>query len=382
MSWIYLSAVVQAELGEDAAGADFVPGVVTHRSGLSARSRGLADSLMRTGALDASRREYEVLVRDFPELALAHYGLGRVESVLGESTGAAGHYQRAVDLAPEFGSAHYALALAYRDSGPRRSGPGTSGRLPSVGSRRPVPADRLLDKIESLTGTARDLIAEGARLGEAGRLTESIALHLKALEADPADAQAHVNLISLYGRAGIPDSAESALSGRAGTRKQSGRRALQLRRSARSRQPISRRGGCDSGRRSASTHFTRRRTTIWRRCSRRQGKLEEAAAHYRQAIASNPQHRTARFNLGPSAGGAGSAARGGRRVPESFSLPRRRGHPRDTFGARERLLRGGDVTTAQDRRLRALRRARERADRQSWPPASRRSCAELGSLRR
>ena len=108
--WTYLSGVVQAELGEQAAAAasfrlalrldpDYLPGRVR-----------LADALMQGGDLSASREEYAALARDLPELALAHYGLGRLSSIGGEPNAAVEHYQRVVKLAPRFGPAHYALA--------------------------------------------------------------------------------------------------------------------------------------------------------------------------------------------------------------------------------------------------------------------------------
>jgi tetratricopeptide (TPR) repeat protein len=65
-----------------------------------------------------------------------------------------------------------------------------------------------MERVNAFRSTARHLILEGARLEDAGRIDESITRHLQALEADPAAAQAHVNLISLYGRKGEHDAAQ------------------------------------------------------------------------------------------------------------------------------------------------------------------------------
>ena len=297
LSWTYLSSVVDTELGEnEAAAVGFRRALAIEPGYWPARLR-LADALMHGGDLDASRGEYEALVRDFPELAVAHYGLGRLLWVRGHAAAAAEHYQRAVDIEPQFGRAHYALALAYRDAGAGERAQAHLDAYRRLGPSRPVPADRLLDQIRSMKGTGRDLLAEGARLGGAGLLAESIAMHLKAIEADRADAQAHVNLISLYGRTGQPDKAEThyraalalgsslaeahynygvllAAAGRDDEAARAFRAAL----------------GVDAFH--AQAHHNLAALLA------RQGKLDDAADHYRQALANDPQHRGARFSLG------------------------------------------------------------------------------------
>lgn len=296
-SWAYLSGVAQAELGDDrGAVTSFRDALDIDPRYLPARVR-LADALMRAGELDASRREYSALVREFPELAVAHYGLGRLASASGDRQAAAEHYRRAVAIAPQFGPAHYALALAYRDLGlDDRTAPHLAAHR-AYGASRPSLADPLLEQVRSLKETARDLIEEAARLGRAGKLEESIAAHHKALELDPSAAQAHVNLISLYGRTRRPDKAEEhyraavtlganladahynygvllAATGRPTEAAAAFRQALQV-------NPFH-----------AQAHHNLGGMLAQR------GKLDEAAMHYRQAIANDPQHRSARVNLG------------------------------------------------------------------------------------
>ena len=48
----------------------------------------------------------------------------------------------------------------------------------------------------------RDFIQRGAALEKAGQLDDAIREHEAALAVDPKNAQVHINLISLYGRAG------------------------------------------------------------------------------------------------------------------------------------------------------------------------------------
>jgi tetratricopeptide (TPR) repeat protein len=257
----------------------------------------LADTLVQAGQLSAARAEYVALLRDYPELAIAHYGCGRVAALLGEAEDALEGYRKSVELAPQFGAAHYALALAYRDAG---LGDRVVAHLEAyrrLGASRPVPPDPLMERVNTFRSTARHLIVEGARLDESGRIDESIGRHLKALEADPAAAQAHVNLISLYGRNDQLDSAQRhyhaalKLQGdHAGAHYNWG---VLL---------------ADAGRFDEAAYAFRRALEInpfhpqahnnLATLLARQGKLDEAATHYQHAISNDPDHRVARFNLG------------------------------------------------------------------------------------
>jgi tetratricopeptide (TPR) repeat protein len=294
--WRYLLGVVQAELGENAAAvASFRLALSLNRQYLPAHIR-LAESLMRAGDLEASRAEYVAVLRGFPDLALANYGLGRVESAVGRTAAAIVCYRRALEAAPEFGAAHYALALAYRNLGDApRAQPHLAGHA-RHGNRRPALADPLLDRVRSMRSTARDLIAEAARRATAGNLEESVALHLTALDRDPSLAQVHVNLISLYGRTGRHERAEAHY-----------RAALELGASvadahynygvllaARRRQEEAVdlfRQALEANPFHAAAHGNLAALLA------RNGRFDEAARHYRLAIANDPNHPTARANL-------------------------------------------------------------------------------------
>jgi tetratricopeptide (TPR) repeat protein len=297
IAWAYLAGVVLAELGEnDQAVSSFRRALALDASHLPARMR-LADALMARGDLGASRAEYEELVSRFPELAVAHYGLGRVLAALGDLPGAVNRYQHALDLAPQFGRAHYALALAYRDADTSDRAERHLKAYRLLGPRRPRIADPLLDEVRSMTGTARELIAQAARLGSVGQLHEAIALHLKALEADPSAAQAHVNLISLYGRIGRSDKAE-----------QHYRAALHLKSDLAEAHynygVLQAAAGSDAAAAEAfrraldADPFHAQAHNNLGALLAQQGRQEEAAEQYRQALASDPQHRIARFGLG------------------------------------------------------------------------------------
>ena len=357
MSWTYLSAVVDAELGDNMAAAAFRRALAIEPDYWPARLR-LADALMNGGDLDASRAEYEALVRDFPELAVAQYGLGRLLWSQGHAAAAAEPYQRAVDLEPQFGRAHYALALAYRDAGDSRRAQAHLDAYRRLGPRRPVPADRLLDQIKSMKGTGRDLLAEGARLGGAGHLAESIAMHLKAVEADRSDAQAHVNLISLYGRTRQPDKAvehyRAALALGSSLAEAHYNYGVLLAASGRFDEAATAFGKALE----IDPFYAQAHNNVATLLAR-QGRLDDAAAHYRQALANDPQHRGARFNLGRLL-----VARG--RTLEAIEhfrkvlLPEDDDTPRYMYALANAYLAAGDVAQAGQYGERALRLAKAR----------------------
>jgi tetratricopeptide (TPR) repeat protein len=295
-SWAYLAGVVQAELGDRAAAVRSCRRALSlDPSYLPARVR-LGEALLADGDLTASRAEFEAIVRRFPELALAHYGLGRVATASGDSMAAATHYERAVELAPQFGRAHYALALAFRDIDRIERAERHLEAYRRFGPRRPTVPDPLLDQVRTGSPTARELISQAARAARAGQVDEAIALNLKAIAADPSAAQAHVNLIALYGRLGRTDAAErhyrSALqleSHVAQAHYNYGVLQASAERHAEAADAFRRTLEIDPFHASAHNNLAA--------LLARQGEREDAAGHFRQALSSDPQHQGARLGL-------------------------------------------------------------------------------------
>src|SRR5262249_42377182 len=142
------------------------------------------------------------IVKEHPENAEASYGLGRVRAAYHDYGGAAEAYGKACALFPDFGAAHYALALTYRTLG-RISEAAKHLRLYERNKNSVPPTnDPLLDEVRGLNQSATYQVQVGMELERQGRLKESVAAHEKALEIDPKLVQAHVNLIALYGRLG------------------------------------------------------------------------------------------------------------------------------------------------------------------------------------
>lgn len=359
-SLAYLSAVVDSERGNhEAAVASLRAALALDPAYLPGRVR-LAEALLRTGEVDASRAQYEALARDYPELAAAHYGLGHVASAHNDPRAASQHYRRAVELVPQFGAAHYALALAYRDLGdPGRAAPHLAA-YKRHGNRRPALADPWLDRVRSMRGTARELIAQAARLGHEGQLDASIALHLRAIERDPSAAQAHVNLISLYGRTGRPTDAErhyrAAVALEANLAEAHYNYGVLLATTGREADALAAFGQAIE----VNPFYAPAHNNLASLLAR-QGRLDEAAASYRQAIASDPRHRGARYNLGRLL-----IAKGRHRdaieqllqclTPEDADTPRYRSALVSAYH------RAGDLASAREQGERALREALDAGD--------------------
>ncbi len=296
-AWAYLSGVAYSQLGSyERAIAAFRRARAIDDTYLPARLR-LAEALLAAQELDASEKEYEAVLRSYPELALAHYGMGTVLRAKSDARGARREYQAAVDLAPEFGAAQYALSIAYRDSGQSELALRHMDLFRRVGGGKPSLADPVLEGVRSMGGTARQLIARAVDLERGGRLAEAIALHLEALAADPATAQAHVNLISLYGRAGRPELAEQHYreAVRLGSDLADAHYNFGVLMASRGRDV------------EAAAAFTRaldvdpfhaRAHNNLGALLAREGKWTEALEHYRHALASDPQYATARFGFG------------------------------------------------------------------------------------
>jgi tetratricopeptide (TPR) repeat protein len=354
--WTYLGALVQAKLGDFAGAAVSLRRALTLDPVYLPARVALADAFVQARQLETAGAEYAALLRDYPELAVVHYGSGRVAAMLGEAAAALERYRKSVELAPQFGAAHYALALAYRDAGLGDRAVTHLEAYRRLGARRPVLPDPLMERVKSFRSTARHLIVEGARLEESGRIDESIAQHLKALEADPAAAQAHVNLISLYGRKGELDSAQRhyyaglKLQGdHAGAHYNWGVLLAGARRFEEA---------ADAFRRALEINpFHPQAHNNLATLLAAQGKLTEAATHYQRAIANDPGHRLARFNLGRVLVALGRPQEAAEHF-ERLLVPEDKDTPRFTYALASAWLAAGDIAKARKYGEQALETAR------------------------
>ncbi len=205
--WVYLLACVQLEQGKNEAAMENLRAALQIDPGYVAAEVKLADLLLRTGRPEEAESLYSKVLEADPDNAIAWYGLGRIHASRGETAKAAEAFEKAVEIYPQYGQAHYALALAYRklrrpEDARRHFGLGEKHKL-----EMPPTGDRILTAVRSRTQSPTEYLRAGVELEKQGRLEESVAVHLKVLEIDPQQVQAHINLMSLYWRLGRKEEA-------------------------------------------------------------------------------------------------------------------------------------------------------------------------------
>jgi tetratricopeptide (TPR) repeat protein len=295
--WAYLLGVVRAALGDEKGAATAMrEALELDATSLVAQLR-LADSLFGAGQWEESVTLYQRLTQQSPPLAQAYYGLGRVATARRDLAAAAGHYRRAIDLFPAYGAALYALGIVTRQMGQSAEAVEWLTLAQRFQRSRPSLADPELGEVAGLNLGAQQHLRRGIAHEAAGRLADSVEEHERSLALNPGLVQAHLNLISIYGRLGEAEKAEghyrAALAvqsnlpelhynygvllvslDRIGEAKAAFLRALEL-------EPTY-----------AEAHHN------YAVLIEREGRLEEAATHYREAIESRPGYRSAHFLLG------------------------------------------------------------------------------------
>ncbi len=295
--WVYYLALVQAAVGKnDEAAATFREALRLKPDYLPARLK-LADALLAHTQWEEAGKIYEDILKEHPDLPAAHYGLGRVQQGRGDTAAAVERYRKACELFPAYGASHYALALAYRKLGDEEQAQKHFGLYEKTKLSGPPLEDPLRDAVRELNVAAAYYVRQGIELERAGQLEQAAAAHEKALEIDPQLVQAHVNLISLYGRLRQPEKAE-----------QHYRAAVEL-------TPNQAEAHYDYGvllfgqgkYREAEQAFARaleinpfhpQAHNNLGFLKEQQGRLQEAIRHYRQALENQPDYRLAHFHLG------------------------------------------------------------------------------------
>jgi tetratricopeptide (TPR) repeat protein len=295
--WPYLLGAVQAERGRyDDAARSLREAVEKRPRDLPARLK-LAEVLLARGEPDASASLYDEILKERADSPQAHQGAGRVEAARGRFAAAAERFRRATELFPGYGAAYYALGLAYRDLGRADEARAALQAYEVHRLEAPPLDDPVLGHVRDLRTGALARLAEGVRLGKAGDVEGSIREHEAALAADPTLAQAHANLISLYGRLGRADKAEehyraaiSLAPGLGEAHYDYGVVLVQQRRPREAAEAFQRALAINPNYAAAHNNLGNMLEA--------DGRAAEAERHYRAAIANDPTYRLARFNLG------------------------------------------------------------------------------------
>jgi len=295
--WQYLDGLALQRLARHAEAATrFDEALRRSRDYLPARVQ-LAEALLDSGDLDRAEALFEALSREPAAQPAAEYGLGRIAEARDRHDVAVSHLERAVALFPEWGAAHYALALSYRALGRTADAQRALERHAQYGTRWPGIDDPVFAAVIALRDDADAALQRGLKLAEAGDVAGAIVAHESALARDPSIAQAHANLISLYGRVGNWTKAEEhyravvALNFNLGDAHYDYGVLLGLQEkwdlaAGAFRQAIA-----------VNPRHAQAHNNLGQILERRRD-LEAATAEYRLAVESQPAFRIARFNLG------------------------------------------------------------------------------------
>jgi tetratricopeptide (TPR) repeat protein len=267
-AWLYYVGVVS----QGSAAAAALRAALRFRDSLPAKLK-LGEALLAAGDSAAAREVYRGL--DHPA---ALFGYGR-------ATNDPAWYQKALAAFPHYGAAMFALAQHYQRTGHSAEAQRLMAEYPKYKTVAPPVDDPLLDAVHALNRGPDQLLSQAISLEAQGQLASAVDLELKALELDPHLTQAHVNLISLYGRLGDVVSAERHY-----------RQAVVL----------------DAGADAAYYNFG----VLCYQANRR----TEAEAAFRKTLSINPGHAEAHNNLGALLEEQGKFADAARRFQKAIEL--------------------------------------------------------------
>jgi tetratricopeptide (TPR) repeat protein len=353
--WAYLLGVVHAERGHLVGAVDALRDAVEKRPrDLPARLK-LGEVLLARGEVEPAGALYDEILKEHPESPQAHYGRGRVDAARGRPAEAAERFRRATEIFAGYGAAYYALGLACRDLA--RSDDAQAALRLYEAHRMEAPAleDPVLARVRQLKTGALARLTEGVRLGNEGDFEGALREHEAALEADPSLAQAHANLISLYGRARRWDKAEEhyraavALNpGLAEAHYDYGVVLVEQRRTREAAEAFERALAINPNYPAAHNNLGNMLEA--------DGRTAEAESHYRAAIANDPTYRLARFNLGRVLVGQKKHAEAIAELEKTLE-PRDADTPRYLYALAAAWVRAGD----REKGLRFGRQAQEAA---------------------
>jgi len=196
----YYLGVAQAGAGQHVEAAEsFQAALRIHPSYAGAYIR-LGESLLRAEepAEAAAAFRSALLPESGVVPALAYYGLGRALAAMGQPAEAAAALEQACAEHPDFGTAHYALAMAYREMGETEKSRRQFELHQANPAQAPSMPDPLWSEMDALNVSATASLRRAESFVATGKLMEASAEYEQALEKDPDLTEAHVSLISVY----------------------------------------------------------------------------------------------------------------------------------------------------------------------------------------
>ncbi|MFN0109682.1 MAG: tetratricopeptide repeat protein [Blastocatellia bacterium] len=194
---------------------------------------------------------------------------------------------------------------------------------------------------------ASEHLKRGAAFDREGKLAESIAAHEQALKIDAGLVQAHINLISLYGRAGQPEKAQQSFRKAADINPDIPELHYNLGVLLTGQNRLSEAAAAFQNclrlnPHSAEAHFN------FGVIAETEGKLDEAATHFRKAIENKTAYADAHFHLGRILVNQNKLAEAIEQFQKSLTPdgPSNEDTPRNLYALGATYLRAGDKAKA------------------------------------
>lgn len=354
--WWYLAGLLETARGRHGDALPLFERAAALAPGVAAGRLRVAEARLETGDFKGSEPLLLALAREPATAAPAAYGLGRVAMARDDYAGAIIQFERAAAIFPDFGAAHYALALAYRRLGRTGDAVKALERQQKCLACWPAVADPVAALIPAAREDAAAVMKRGIQLASEGDVQRAIEAHERALALAPALVQARVNLITLYGRAGKWADAETQYRQVITAGKNIGEahanyaQVLLAQRRAADAVPIFR----DALASSPGDGAARNGLGLALEMT---GDGAGALAAYEHAVADAPTLRVARFNYGRALVAAGRAQDA---IAEFGKLlePEDEETPRYLFALSAARVRAGDIQGGRSQAMDALAMAR------------------------
>jgi tetratricopeptide (TPR) repeat protein len=202
--WRYLLGVLHAQQGSGPNAIDHFLAAARLQPAYEATWLRLGKLQLQRKQLDDARQQFETALTVNADSAAALYGLGQVALAAGDYADAIPRFQAALERAPAADAIHQSLAAAYRELGQQQE---ADSHLSKKGSVEPPLTDPLVDGLsERFRGDGLKLV-RGYVAFNAGRFEDAVEFFARAVQDDPKNARAHVNLGSSLARAGDVDGA-------------------------------------------------------------------------------------------------------------------------------------------------------------------------------
>jgi len=189
--WNYLLAKVQQAQGHAEPAIRSYQVATTLQMSFVPGHINLGNLYLELNRLDEAKARFGLALQKEPNNAAAHYGLGQVALSKRDYAEAVRQLEKTVELVPEANRIHYPLALAYRGLGDIEKAKAHLARQGTVGVRVDDP---FVDHLAQLLEGMRVHMIRGKAALESKRYEEAAAEFRKAIESEPANVSAKVNL--------------------------------------------------------------------------------------------------------------------------------------------------------------------------------------------